>query len=76
MPIYEYKCEKCGSVSEFLVGVTRDGTDLKCRSCGGAELKKILSRSNVSTGASDGPYECGGCDVGKRSCCPHGSCKH
>jgi putative FmdB family regulatory protein len=81
MPIYEYKCEKCGMVSEFLVGVTQDKTDIKCKSCGNDKMQKILSRSNVSAG-SRGTDECAGCDIdgaccaGNPSCCPHGSCGH
>ena len=41
MPIYEYKCKKCGKVFEILV---KNGEDepKKCSECGG-ELQKLLS---------------------------------
>ena len=40
MPMYEYRCKKCGSVSEFLVyGGKVAG--LACPSCGNAGLEKM-----------------------------------
>lgn len=58
MPLYEYRCEKCGKVKEVLVsGFGRDEVDERC-ACGG-RLKRIFSttadiRSSAASGASAG----------------------
>lgn len=41
MPLYEYKCEKCGSVTEVLQKIS-DPPMRKCLQCGG-KLHKIIS---------------------------------
>lgn len=43
MPIYEYKCSKCGKVSEILEGVGSTKGQIKCRHCGSSNLEKMLS---------------------------------
>jgi len=61
MPIYEYRCEKCGRVTQFLekVGGRKDHV---CGECGGKDLKKQFSSFSAkvagdssSTGASACP---------------------
>ena len=42
MPIYEYQCKVCGSVSEFFHGGDRNQT-VSCKNCGSLEMEKILS---------------------------------
>ena len=44
MPIYDYKCKKCGTVSEVLVR-SNDGQTVKCSSCGSTNVDKLLSSS-------------------------------
>lgn len=62
MPIYEYKCSKCGKTFEHLV---RNSSELepKCPECGAENPEKQLSA--FSTGANHGS------DV---SSCPTGTC--
>ncbi len=46
MPIYEYKCQDCGQVSEVLIhGFDNKAT--KCPACGSHELTKLLSVPSV-----------------------------
>jgi putative FmdB family regulatory protein len=42
MPIYEYKCAECGSMSEYLVRLEED-VDIECRICGSTDLVRVLS---------------------------------
>lgn len=44
MPLYEYRCRRCGHVSTFLVGVTVHAPTLRCIRCGGEELERLISR--------------------------------
>ncbi len=57
MPIYEYSCKDCGNISEFIVKAGENGQTLSCKKCGGLNLKKILSVSNIATTVS-GPVTC------------------
>lgn len=46
MPIYEYHCNNCGAISEFLVGVGLKEQTLSCKQCGSPQLEKMISISN------------------------------
>ena len=52
MPIYEYKCNECGSTSEYLVGVGKDEA-LLCKDCGNTEMERILSVASFAAGLSE-----------------------
>ena len=52
MPIYEYRCETCGSVSEYLVGMGEDES-IQCRQCGSREMNRILSASSFTLQSSE-----------------------
>jgi putative FmdB family regulatory protein len=42
MPIFEYQCKECLTVSEFLSGV--GGTEsIACKNCGSLKMEKVLS---------------------------------
>lgn len=40
MPLYEYKCQKCGAVIELLVSGSKKPA---CSKCGSTKLDKMLS---------------------------------
>jgi putative FmdB family regulatory protein len=40
MPIYEYRCEDCGTKFEKLVRRTNGGPEIECPSCGQKHLKQ------------------------------------
>ena len=44
MPIYEYRCNRCGRTFSFLYGVARDSRDPACPACQGKELSRLISR--------------------------------
>jgi len=43
MPIYEYRCEDCGTQFEKLVRRMSDAPDVECPSCGKNHVKQELS---------------------------------
>ncbi|MBV9505118.1 MAG: zinc ribbon domain-containing protein [Acidobacteriia bacterium] len=69
MPIYEYRCEDCGTKFEKLVRRANGVTELACPSCGHQHLKQELStfaaHANGSNSKSaEGPV------------CPSGQCSN
>lgn len=62
MPIYEYRCAKCGRVSSFLVRNVAAHSTPSCPRCGHATMQRVFSRVAViggrkgrTTPATDSP---------------------
>jgi|WetSurMetagenome_2_1015567.scaffolds.fasta_scaffold746044_2 putative FmdB family regulatory protein len=53
MPIYEYKCKKCGEKFELRLGFFHDKKSLKCPKCGCEDPERVFSPFATS-GSSDG----------------------
>ena len=51
MPIYEYECQKCKRVSEFLVGVSQTKEQIQCKYCKSKKMTKKISSGLVSKGS-------------------------
>ena len=47
MPIYEYRCEDCGKVSEFLLIRTGETLIPQCKRCKSKKMSRVLSRVRV-----------------------------
>ena len=47
MPIYEYRCEDCGKISEFLQIRTNEAFVPQCKRCKGMKLSRVLSKVRV-----------------------------
>jgi putative FmdB family regulatory protein len=47
MPIYEYRCEDCGKISEFLVLKTDEVFVPQCKRCKSKKMSRVLSRVRV-----------------------------
>ncbi len=45
MPIYEYECEKCGTVVEMMHGMSEKPPTTKCAKCKG-KLQRLISASS------------------------------
>jgi putative FmdB family regulatory protein len=60
MPIYDYRCRRCGEVHEVFAQKT-DAAPAKCPSCGAEDLEKLLSSFNVvsDTARAGGTTCCG-----------------
>lgn len=75
MPIFEYKCNDCGTVFEIIVGPSEK--EILCKTCGSKRVDRQLSVFAVSSGScghdKHGPQACLGCPSAQQgSCCmPH-----
>ncbi len=47
MPIYEYRCEECGRISEFLFLRSDDPLVPQCKKCKSKKMSRVLSRVRV-----------------------------
>jgi putative FmdB family regulatory protein len=67
MPIYEYKCDDCGTKFEKLVRRSTETSELECPSCGKNHLKQEFStfaaHANGAPKAAEAPM------------CPGGMCR-
>lgn len=44
MPVYEYKCEKCGETFSLVMGIKeKDKAKIECPKCGSDKVKPIYS---------------------------------
>lgn len=49
MRLIDYKCNECGTVSEVVIR-SDNGTEIKCDSCGSADMVRIFAPVSVKTG--------------------------
>lgn len=54
MPIYEYKCRKCGERFDLRRSFS-DNSPVSCSRCGTADAEKLLSSFGKTSGGSDAP---------------------
>jgi putative FmdB family regulatory protein len=43
MPIYEYKCRKCGRLTSVFVKSVNSSVDARCKACDSQELERAIS---------------------------------
>jgi putative FmdB family regulatory protein len=74
MPIYEYRCQECGEVTEALLKNRQEAEDVRCRQCGSGRLERafLSSIAPIPTGTKQGETPCcgsqEGCSDPKRCC--------
>ena len=78
MPLFDYQCEKCGSVSEVLLNVSAG--PLQCVYCGSPKMKKLVSAHSSLSGVPSsklpgaGDTGCCGSQPHQAECRGPGSC--
>ncbi len=55
MPIYDFMCQECGKVSEFLLSGLSDSKKLVCHSCGNKNLERLISAPRLLRDKTDAP---------------------
>ncbi|MBT3273677.1 MAG: zinc ribbon domain-containing protein [Spirochaetales bacterium] len=74
MPIFEYRCKSCGTVSEYLTGVSSENQNLECVHCGGSELSKQFTIAAFSSSSPSTRAEAPPCGAAPGETCGH--CQH
>ena len=77
MPIYEYKCEKCGNKHEFLQRSINSEEEVTCPNCNSADNKKLFSSFSASVSNASGfSSSCsdGSCGIPAQGSCSTGMC--
>jgi len=79
MPLYEYLCMDCGVLSEVLI--IRSTEAPKCKDCGSANVKRMLSSTSTLSGIGGGhkvpgpgDTACCGSTPSQAGCAGPGSC--
>jgi len=73
MPIFSYRCKKCGHEFELLEGITAEKVKKKCPGCDSEEIVKKLSTFSVGSSGSGKEPSCPTCPA-PSSTCATGSC--
>ena len=50
MPVYDYKCQKCGKVFEKFLRSLSAAASVTCEKCGSKKVKKLVSCCAISSG--------------------------
>jgi putative FmdB family regulatory protein len=61
MPVYEYKCKKCGNKFELRLGFSHDKSSIKCPRCEGKDPERVFSpfmTGSSSSGSSTTGNSC------------------
>ncbi|MCU0573600.1 MAG: zinc ribbon domain-containing protein [Syntrophobacteraceae bacterium] len=74
MPIYEFRCAKCGHIQEFLFTSSSESAELTCPECQGDELERVLSQVSYSMGSSSSEKSASSPCATTRTCAPGKSC--
>ncbi|HDJ23087.1 MAG: hypothetical protein B5M54_07575 [Candidatus Aminicenantes bacterium 4484_214] len=79
MPIYEYKCQDCGHITEIFVRSVHEKVEILCSHCNSNNLKKIFSTPaavSVANYSSSGRTCCGRTErCSTPPCSTTGSCR-
>ncbi|HEX9015174.1 MAG TPA: zinc ribbon domain-containing protein [Chloroflexota bacterium] len=54
VPIYEYRCSRCGETFEKLIRTTSGQVEVRCPSCDAVEVDRQVSLFGFSGGSSSG----------------------
>ncbi|KPJ53029.1 hypothetical protein AMJ39_06045 [candidate division TA06 bacterium DG_24] len=69
MPIYEYRCRRCGGRVEALVYSSEEEEELVCPHCSSRELERTLSIFSLSGGSSSTSHSASSCSTCSATSC-------
>ncbi len=53
MPIYEYQCNKCKAISDYVLLKHDEQITPQCKKCGSTNVRKIISRTRYVAGPKE-----------------------
>ncbi|HTR80353.1 MAG TPA: zinc ribbon domain-containing protein [Bacteroidota bacterium] len=68
MPVFDYKCDKCGTRYDVYHKVKEVAEDVVCPACGSKSHKKLMSVPAAPASAHDGEYSDTSCESGTCGC--------
>lgn len=71
MPIYEFKCRKCGEAFEILFRSGDDKEGVACPKCRSKRTQRLMSAFSGKVGGASSGSSCGGCSSSHCSSCGH-----
>lgn len=71
MPIYEFRCDKCGHRFEKLCPLGADGAKMECPVCAAPAPKRVMSGFCACGTESGGGSSCGSCSSSNCGSCGH-----
>jgi putative FmdB family regulatory protein len=71
MPIYEFRCLKCGHVFEKLFVGSDDRVDLGCPECKGRDCERVVSTTSYVMGSGNGGTKA---KLSEKTCAPGNKC--
>jgi putative FmdB family regulatory protein len=77
MPVFEYKCDECGSKYDFFHKSSLKQDEVTCPKCGSAKSKKLFSAfATANSSDSDFSSSCatGNCSTDYSGGCASGMC--
>ncbi|MDY6862594.1 MAG: zinc ribbon domain-containing protein [Thermodesulfobacteriota bacterium] len=72
MPIYEYRCNQCGEISEIMIGIGSRSDVLQCKNCSSVDIERILSTSAFTL--KNGGHQTGNTCCGRDERCDSPPC--
>ena len=70
MPLYEFKCSKCGELFELLIMNSDETAEMKCPACQCTDFERVISATNYAMGTSGNSKGA----LAQTRTCPGGSC--
>lgn len=71
MPIFEFRCNRCGNIFEKLFLHSDEKMVMACPECSSESLERVVSRSNYAMGVSPGGTQP---KITTKSCSPSNRC--
>jgi len=71
MPIYEFRCTKCGNVFEQIFKTTAESVSMSCPECNGEDIERVVSVTNYAMGAGNSGQQS---RLETKTCGPGNSC--
>ena len=55
MPVYDFRCNSCGEVSEFRVPTYSASKSVVCAACGNPDMERLISAPSILTSTVNTP---------------------